>query len=76
MVAAYQAVAPTSSLPSPAAEPAPLGRLISHLDEEEAMETVSFEGLSRIGQINIPVHDLETAIEFYRTSLAVCRRAT
>ena len=33
------------------------------------MGTVSFEGLSRIGQINIRVHDLETSVEFYRNSL-------
>ena len=31
----------------------------------------SFEGLSSIGQINIPVHDLESSIEFYRNSLGM-----
>jgi len=35
------------------------------------MGNVSFEGLSRIGQINIPVHDLETSVEFYRDSLGM-----
>ena len=30
-----------------------------------------FEGLSKIGQINIPVHDLETSVEFYRDSLGM-----
>ncbi len=35
------------------------------------METMSFEGLSQIGQINIPVHDLESSIEFYRDSLGM-----
>ena len=41
------------------------------MDEEEAMGTMSFEGLSKIGQINIPAHDLETSIEFYRNSLGM-----
>ncbi len=35
------------------------------------METRTFEGLSIIGQINIPVHDLETSVEFYRDSLGM-----
>lgn len=30
-----------------------------------------FEGLSTIGQINIPVHDIENAVEFYRDSLGM-----
>jgi methylmalonyl-CoA/ethylmalonyl-CoA epimerase len=30
-----------------------------------------FEGLSSIGQINIPVHNLEGAIEFYRDTLGL-----
>ena len=32
---------------------------------------MSFEGLSQIGQIAIPVHDLEAAVEFYRDSLGM-----
>jgi methylmalonyl-CoA/ethylmalonyl-CoA epimerase len=32
---------------------------------------MSFKGLSTIGQISIPVQDLETAIEFYRDSLGM-----
>lgn len=35
------------------------------------MGTTTFEGLSRIDQINIPVHDLESSIEFYRNSLGM-----
>ncbi len=31
----------------------------------------TFEGLSIIGQINIPVHDLEAAVGFYRESLGM-----
>jgi catechol 2,3-dioxygenase-like lactoylglutathione lyase family enzyme len=31
----------------------------------------SFEGLSKIGQINIPVHNLESSITFYRDSLGM-----
>lgn len=34
------------------------------------MERV-FNGLSSIGQINLPVHDLETSIAFYRHSLGM-----
>ena len=30
-----------------------------------------FEGLSQIGQISIPVQDLEVAVEFYRDSLGM-----
>jgi catechol 2,3-dioxygenase-like lactoylglutathione lyase family enzyme len=32
---------------------------------------MSFKGLSQIGQISIPVQDLETAVEFYRDSLGM-----
>ena len=32
---------------------------------------MSFEGLSKIGQINILVHDLETSIEFYQNFLGM-----
>lgn len=32
---------------------------------------MSFEGLSSIGQIIIPVHNIETAVEFYRVSLGM-----
>lgn len=32
---------------------------------------MSFQGLSRIGQINIPVHELDTSVEFYRDSLGM-----
>ena len=35
------------------------------------MGTMPFEGLSLIGQINIPVHDLETSVAFYRNSLGM-----
>jgi methylmalonyl-CoA/ethylmalonyl-CoA epimerase len=35
------------------------------------MATIPFEGLSRIAQINIPVHDLETSVELYRHSLGM-----
>jgi len=32
---------------------------------------MSFEGITQIGQIAIPVHDLETAVEFYQDSLGM-----
>ena len=32
---------------------------------------MSFEGLSQIGQISIPVQDLEAAVEFYREALGM-----
>ncbi len=32
---------------------------------------MSFQGLSSIGQINIPVHDLESSIEFYQNVLGM-----
>jgi predicted enzyme related to lactoylglutathione lyase len=32
---------------------------------------MTFEGLSTIGQIAIPVHDCDAAVEFYRDSLGV-----
>lgn len=32
---------------------------------------MSFQGLSRIGQINIPVHELDTSVEFYRDNLGM-----
>ncbi len=32
---------------------------------------MSFQGLSSIGQINIPVHDLESSIEFYQNALGM-----
>ena len=35
------------------------------------MGLIPLEGLSMIGQINIPVHDLEAAVEFYRDSLGM-----
>lgn len=31
----------------------------------------AFSGLSRIGQVNLPVHDLERAIAFYRDTLGI-----
>ena len=48
-----------------------LGRLASHTDDEEAIGTMSFEGVSKIGQINILVHDLEASVESYRDSLGM-----
>jgi methylmalonyl-CoA/ethylmalonyl-CoA epimerase len=35
------------------------------------MSKTSFDGLAEIGQINIPVHDLERAIRFYRDQLGM-----
>lgn len=35
------------------------------------MVSDSFDGLSKIGQINIPVHILEDAIRFYRDTLGM-----
>jgi methylmalonyl-CoA/ethylmalonyl-CoA epimerase len=35
------------------------------------MATQPFAGLSAIGQINIPVHDLDTAVAFYRDALGM-----
>jgi catechol 2,3-dioxygenase-like lactoylglutathione lyase family enzyme len=35
------------------------------------MGIMPFEGLSKIGQINIPVHDLDTSVDFYRDSLGM-----
>lgn len=35
------------------------------------MDNLHFEGLSNIGQINIPVHNLEASIEFYQDSLGM-----
>lgn len=35
------------------------------------MEKLSFNGLSNIGQINLPVHDLESSVAFYRNSLGM-----
>lgn len=32
---------------------------------------MNFQGLSSIGQINIPVHDINRAVEFYRESLGM-----
>jgi hypothetical protein len=48
-----------------------LRRLISHLGEEVAIGSMSFEGLSRIGQISIPGHDLGASAEFYRNCLGM-----
>jgi len=33
--------------------------------------TSGFQGLSHIGQINIPVHDLQRAVAFYRNTLGM-----
>ena len=35
------------------------------------MGNMNFEGLSNIGQINIPVHDIDTSVKFYRDSLGM-----
>jgi methylmalonyl-CoA/ethylmalonyl-CoA epimerase len=35
------------------------------------MEHQPFDGLLTIGQINIPVHNLETAVSFYRDALGM-----
>lgn len=35
------------------------------------MDKISFDGLSSIAQINLPVHDLETSKAFYRDSLGI-----
>lgn len=35
------------------------------------MNKTSFEGLTKIGQINIPVHDLDSAVNFYRDVLGM-----
>ena len=35
------------------------------------MGNMNFEGLSNIGQISIPVHDLEAAVEFYGDCLGM-----
>lgn len=32
---------------------------------------MNFQGLSSIGQINIPIHDIDRAVEFYRDSLGM-----
>ena len=35
------------------------------------MSEKDFQGLAQIGQINIPVHDLQRAIRFYRDTLGI-----
>ena len=35
------------------------------------MGNMSFKGLTNIGQINIPVHNLDTSVEFYRDILGI-----
>jgi methylmalonyl-CoA/ethylmalonyl-CoA epimerase len=39
--------------------------------EEMKMVKNEFKGLSKIGQINVPVRDLPQAVEFYRDSLGI-----
>jgi catechol 2,3-dioxygenase-like lactoylglutathione lyase family enzyme len=38
---------------------------------EEAINKMSFNGLNKIGQINIPVRDLEQGVNYYRDTLGM-----
>lgn len=44
---------------------------MSVLSQKAIIRIMSFTGLNQIGQISIPVQDLELAVEFYRDSLGM-----